>query len=61
MVTDSEFILVNPDKSKLGCGIVKFIAFLQVQVVQLLYSLLLYIYMHMHMICKTCTYSGYSL
>lgn len=29
MVTDSEFILVNPDKSKLGCGVVKFIAFLQ--------------------------------
>ena len=32
MVTDSEFILVNPDKSKLGCGVVKFIAFLQVSI-----------------------------
>ncbi len=27
---DTEFILVDPHKSKLGCGIVYFIAFLQV-------------------------------
>ncbi len=30
VVTESEFILVEPDTNQLGCGIVKFIAFLQV-------------------------------
>ena len=30
LVTDTEFMLVNPDMNRLGCGIVKFVAFLQV-------------------------------
>ena len=31
LVTDNEFMLVEPDKSRLGCGVITFIAFLQVQ------------------------------
>lgn len=30
LVTDTELMLVNPDMNRLGCGIVKFVAFLQV-------------------------------
>ena len=30
VITDTEFLLVNPDKTRLGWGIVHFIAFLQV-------------------------------
>ena len=30
VVTETEFLLVDPDKSRLGWGIVHFIAFLQV-------------------------------
>ena len=30
VVTDSEFLLVDPDRSKIGWGIVHFISFLQV-------------------------------
>ena len=30
LVTESEFMLLDPDKSQLGYGVVKFIAFLQV-------------------------------
>lgn len=30
LVTESEFMLLDPDKSQVGYGIVKFIAFLQV-------------------------------
>ena len=32
LVTENEFMLLNPDKTKMGCGIVKFIAFLQVSI-----------------------------
>ena len=30
VITETEFLLVNPDKTKLGWGVVHFIAFLQV-------------------------------
>ena len=30
VVTESEFLLVDPDKNKIGWGVVHFIAFLQV-------------------------------
>ena len=30
VITDTEFLLVNPDKTRLGWGVVHFIAFLQV-------------------------------
>lgn len=30
LVTESEFMLLDPDKSQVGYGVVKFIAFLQV-------------------------------
>ena len=30
VVTESEFLLVDPDKSKIGWGVVHFISFLQV-------------------------------
>ena len=30
VVTDSEFLLVDPDKEKIGWGVVHFISFLQV-------------------------------
>lgn len=30
VVTETEFLLVNPDRAKLGWGVVHFIAFLQV-------------------------------
>ena len=30
VVTETEFLLVNPDRAKLGWGVVNFIAFLQV-------------------------------
>ena len=33
VVTDTEFLLVNPDKTKLGWGVVHFIAYLQVSLV----------------------------
>ena len=34
VITDSEFLLVNPDKTRLGWGVVHFIAFLQVDRVE---------------------------
>ena len=39
LVTDNEFMLVEPDKSRLGCGVITFIAFLQVQLAIVQYQL----------------------
>ena len=38
LVTESEFMLLEPDKNQLGYGIVKFIAFLQVHLYMYLYT-----------------------
>ena len=39
VVTESEFLLVDPDKSKIGWGVVHFISFLQVNLLYQLFGL----------------------
>ena len=53
VVTETEFLLVTPDKAKLGWGVVHFICFLQVRPTYMhmyMYMHVRYMYMYMYFI-----------